>query len=303
MASPYSSTSGPPTSQVRDSGTRRVGGLGQVVQHVVDGDRLNLVVHPLRGRHRRQPVGEVPDHLERRRTRADRRCPPAARRSRCPTRSGSRRRRRATAGAGTVRPSGCRPRQVDDAAHAGRLRRGGDVARRLRLLGDEVRRRAHRVHQVVDDVDAVERRRSASRDRSRSPRTTSTSVAPRCVGELVGVARQRPHGRSRASSSSGASGRRCSRSRPSPGSGFHSVRHSASIRRNRFKVFGADDRRRMSARASTQTGSRDSARPPTAGHPPDRCRQPTSPTGSGPRLRPMCTWSGPLSSVIGAPAG
>ena len=70
IASPYSSTSGPPMSQVR---TRHVRGrrLGQVVQHVVDGDRLNLVAHPLRRRHHRQPVGQMADHLERRRPRAD----------------------------------------------------------------------------------------------------------------------------------------------------------------------------------------------------------------------------------------
>jgi hypothetical protein len=41
------------------------------VQNVVDRDRLDLVVHPLRRSHRGKAVGEMPNHLERCRPRAD----------------------------------------------------------------------------------------------------------------------------------------------------------------------------------------------------------------------------------------
>ena len=43
----------------------------EVVQHVADGDRLDLVAHPAGGGHQGQRLGQVPDHLERRRTGAD----------------------------------------------------------------------------------------------------------------------------------------------------------------------------------------------------------------------------------------
>ena len=43
----------------------------QVVQHVAHGDRLDAVAHPLRRRHVRQHIGQMPHHLERRRTRPD----------------------------------------------------------------------------------------------------------------------------------------------------------------------------------------------------------------------------------------
>ena len=70
---------------------------------------------------------------------------------------------------------------------------GHDVLRGAALLGGEVLLEAHRVHQVVDDVDVVERRlqrRRRRRDRRGPPRCL---VAPRHVRQLVGVARQRPH--------------------------------------------------------------------------------------------------------------
>jgi len=53
-------------SHVRDVGTSAVAAGDQIVQHVADRDRLDLVVHPLRSGHHRQSVGQVADHLERR---------------------------------------------------------------------------------------------------------------------------------------------------------------------------------------------------------------------------------------------
>lgn len=45
---------------------RQVRGADEIVQHVVDGDRLDPVVQPLRRDHGRQPGGEIAQHVERR---------------------------------------------------------------------------------------------------------------------------------------------------------------------------------------------------------------------------------------------
>ena len=50
---------------------RHLGGAEQVVQHVAHRDRLDAAAHPPRRGHVRQHLGEVPDHLERRRARPD----------------------------------------------------------------------------------------------------------------------------------------------------------------------------------------------------------------------------------------
>ena len=56
-----------PAADVR--GHRR--GADQVAQHVADRDRLDAVVHPARHGHRRQALGQVAHHLERRRARPE----------------------------------------------------------------------------------------------------------------------------------------------------------------------------------------------------------------------------------------
>ena len=43
----------------------------EITQHIMDGDWLDAGSHPFRGDHHRQPFGEIPQHLERRRPAAD----------------------------------------------------------------------------------------------------------------------------------------------------------------------------------------------------------------------------------------
>ena len=270
-------------SHVRDA--RHVGrcGLGQVVQDVVDRDRLDLVVHPLRCRHRRKPVGEVADHLERRRPRADhdpglqhhgldarvdRISPTSARDARC--RDSSR----------VLRVQAA---QVHQPPHPGPLRRRDHVACRPRLLGDEVLRRAHRVHQVVDDVDAVERigQRVGF---VRSPRTTSTSSRHGTSASLSGLrampARAAVVQQSRHQPATDVAGR---------------ARHQAANLLSRHnppfidapQIFGAD--RRADARFGVrQTRNPDRAHRRTAA-PAGSMQRICKTSGAGPTLRPMCT--------------
>jgi hypothetical protein len=84
------------------------------------------------------------------------------------------------------------PAEVNQPFDSGALRRGNDVACRLRLLVHEVRPGAHRVHEVVDDVDTVECRGQRVGVAEVAPNHLGT-LAPWRVGEFVRVARQRPH--------------------------------------------------------------------------------------------------------------
>jgi hypothetical protein len=88
---------------------------------------------------------------------------------------------------------GMQAAQVDHPPDPGLLRGVDDVARRLPLLGDEVLRRAHRVHQVVDDVGAVEGCRQRLGIRQIALRNLD-AVAPRRVIQLGRGARHRPYG-------------------------------------------------------------------------------------------------------------
>jgi hypothetical protein len=94
--------------------------------------------------------------------------------------------------AGQLRALGMQAAQVDDSAHARLFRRVDDVFGRLPLLGDEILRRSHRMHQVVDDVDAVERLDQRVLLGQVAARHFHV-IAPRRVGQLVGVTRKRPH--------------------------------------------------------------------------------------------------------------
>ena len=60
------------------------------------------------------------------------------------------------------------------------------------FLGGEVLLEAHRVHQVIDDVDIVERRVQRRRV-AEVALGDLDAIAPRHRRELVGVAGQRPH--------------------------------------------------------------------------------------------------------------
>ena len=91
---------------------------------------------------------------------------------------------------------GMKAAQVHQPAHAGPLCRVDDVVGRLPLLGDEILRRTHRMHQVVDDVDAFERLDKRFGLGEVAPCHLHV-IAPRRVGKLVRVARERPHPQAR----------------------------------------------------------------------------------------------------------
>ena len=149
-----------------------------------------------RGRdHRGQPLGEVAQHLEGRRSRADDHRGPQHRGGDARARAGSHRPPRATAGArrASVGTSGARPPEVDDPADAclpGRSaeRAGGCSGRSARS-----RDGAQRVDQVVGDVDVVP-----------SPRRSESAVGgvgaddldvsgPRAVAQALRVTGHDPH--------------------------------------------------------------------------------------------------------------
>jgi hypothetical protein len=91
-----------------------------------------------------------------------------------------------------IRALGMQAAQVDDSAHACLFCGVDDVFGRLLFLGDEVLRRSHRMHEVVDDVDAVERLDQRVRSGQVAARHVHV-IAPRRVGQLVGVTRKRAH--------------------------------------------------------------------------------------------------------------
>ena len=136
----------------------------QVVQHVLHRDRLQPCVHPPRGDHHRQPLGEVAQHLERRRSAAenDRRAQHRRRHTGVQENLPDLGPRRQVLGDLAVRPVGRggpvvgQPAEVDDAAHPAGLRRGGEVRGGTAILGREVPPAGEGVDQVVGDVDALE---------------------------------------------------------------------------------------------------------------------------------------------------
>ena len=130
----------------------------EVVQHVAHGDRLDLVAHPAGGGHQGQRLGQVPDHLERRRTGADH---DAGLENDGVDRTVEEDLAHGFAGphvGGELGVGGVQAAQVDDPVHAGvgrGPRRG--LGHRL-FLGFEARSGRHGVDQVVKHVDAVQGR-------------------------------------------------------------------------------------------------------------------------------------------------
>ena len=135
---------------------RRQAGRGdQVVQHVADGDRLDPVLEPLRRDHRRQPVGEVAQHLEAGRPRPDDH-------GRLQHRRGHARGHQQVA---DLDPGGqvlaqldalrVQAGQVDGAADVLGLRGQAELAGELGVPLGEARLPVHRVQQVVGDVDTA----------------------------------------------------------------------------------------------------------------------------------------------------
>ncbi len=130
--------------------------LGQVPDDVAHSDRLDAVVYPPGRDHRRQALGEVAHHLERRRPRTqdDRRlkhgCGHLAVEEHLP---------HLQAGGQVIGQFSfwVQAAQVDDPFHPGVLGCLGHVGGRPAIDLDKVGA-SQRVHQVVDDVDALHRR-------------------------------------------------------------------------------------------------------------------------------------------------
>ena len=171
---------------------RHVGGADQVVQHVAHRDRLDEAPHPARGGHVGQHLGEVADHLERRRPRADDH--PGLQHDRGHARGEQDlpHLRARTQVSREPRPLGMQAAEVDDAAHAVVVRRRGDVPRDRQLDRLEVVLPAHRVHEVVDDLDAVHR----PVDRGTVAQVALDDVdgcRPRHVAQPLGPSHQHAH--------------------------------------------------------------------------------------------------------------
>ncbi len=165
-----------------------VAGCEEVGDHVLDRDRLCPGLHPARRDHDRQPLGQSPDHLEGEASGAD-----DDRRAELD---------RLDAGfaqetadflpafemAGEVAP-GAEPAEVDDPLHSGFARRFSEDRRRPAVELGEVGVGAHRVDEVVRDVDALER----PRDRLGVEHITSDDFEPRLRRDRVGPAREAAH--------------------------------------------------------------------------------------------------------------
>ena len=192
---------------------------GEVVEHVVDGDRLAAGRHPARRDHDRQALGEVADHLERDAARADH--DGGAKLGHGHARGaqdvahvlprGQMRRQ--------LRLAGAEPAEVDDPLHAGLAGRRAEVrGGALVALLEAARALGHGVHQVVGHLDAREHRRQPGRLEHVAP--SDLDVVPPATGKPV---RGREPGRSPDGPPRAAAARavrRRSRSRRSPGSSY-----------------------------------------------------------------------------------
>ena len=166
-------------------------GADEVAQHVPDRDRLDAGAHPARRRHDRQPLGEVAQHLEGRRSRADDHRGPES----------HRRHRRSEQDPLDLRPRpqvrrGPLPRaqaaEVDDAPHPGGLGRRGERGGRLAVALGEVAAGRHRVDQVVRDVHAFQGRPGLLRP-GRVRLRDLHPAAPRPAAQPVGRAHHAAH--------------------------------------------------------------------------------------------------------------
>ena len=160
---------------------RRLGDLrqaGQVFEHVVERDRLRARAHPARRHHRRQVEDEVADHLERRRAGADDDAGAhlgdghaavaqdvAGFAARGEVRRGL---------AGRLQAA-----EIDDALHAGARRGIAEVLGGHAIEPREVGPARHRMHEIVGDVDALQRRRQRLGRRARRPRPARRPGQPR----------------------------------------------------------------------------------------------------------------------------
>ncbi|CAM5717055.1 hypothetical protein SALBM217S_02633 [Streptomyces griseoloalbus] len=178
----------------------------QVAQHVAHRDGLGTGVHPAGRDHHGQPLGQIAQHLERRRPRADDDGRPQHGR-------GHRRVEEDPPHLGTGpqmrrervlrHPVRGEPAEVDDPAHPGRVRLLGERAGRPAVGVLEVRAAAQRVDQVVRHVDAPHRRGHGRRVGDVAAHRLDVR-RPGVVAQLVGR-RARPRTRWPASRRSGTS--------------------------------------------------------------------------------------------------
>ena len=191
------STSGPPICTSRPSVSRPLGGLGEVLEDVLRGDRLGAVAQPGRRDHRRQALHEVAHDAVRLAAGADHHRGAEVGQRRALAAAAPPPSRRGCAGARTRaarRARRGRPRAPTPSSAAMRAK----PSRRLALALHEalaVAAAAHRVDEVVGDVDVRCRRRAASRRRARRPRAARSPVAPapgrgRGCGRAPGSARR-----------------------------------------------------------------------------------------------------------------
>ena len=146
------------TAHVVDAASRRLGfrEAKQVLDQVIEGDRLCERVHPTGGHHNRQVIDQVTDDLE-----GGRPAPHDY-----PGPNFAHRHRPGSQHLPGLSPGGQVERsrlpwletsQVDDATHSGARRRVLHMCRRTTVQLREPLPGGHRVDQVVDDIDAFER--------------------------------------------------------------------------------------------------------------------------------------------------
>ena len=166
-----------------------VGRGDQVVEHVAHRDRVDRIGRPLRHRDQQEPVADVTQHLERRRSRADdhrRTQPHDVGAAVDGQRGGDLRAAGEVLGQRVV--VGDETAEVDDAAHAGRLGRVRHVGRGA-VVGLAEAGLTDAVHQVVDDVDRsrVGERRLRRLRVVRVQRDRRDAVMPTEVGQPRGL--------------------------------------------------------------------------------------------------------------------
>ena len=129
----------------------------EVVEHVLDRDRLRFRAYPARRDHHRQALDQLAKHLEGEAARADHDRGPEL--DRLHTGVGENAADfLATRQVAREIAAGAEPTEVDDPAYARLARRGREVAGGAAVLLLEARRRGHRMDEVVGGLDPAHRR-------------------------------------------------------------------------------------------------------------------------------------------------
>jgi hypothetical protein len=174
---------------------RQPGAAHQQPEHIADGDRLGPGAHPARGDHHREPFGQMAQHLERSRTRADDHTGPQygrghPRRQQYAAHLGPRAQMGREGALG--HPGGGQPAEVDDPPDPGGARLLPEDPGRPAVGLLEAAAGPQRVHQVVRDVHALHRRPYGPRVHD-IPAGLSHPLRPGVPAQLVGRADQAAH--------------------------------------------------------------------------------------------------------------